>query len=96
MEDLNKIKKIVTDYYDKHESLYFSDISDEDKQHVISIGVSLLCTKWDKYYAGGSFVKSIINNDLRSAVDTADLTNLKYIPFYVRLIHNVEKPIFLS
>lgn len=37
----------------------------------------------------GSFLTAVITNDLKSAVFSADATNLPLLPLYVRWFHNV-------
>ena len=62
--------------------------NDEDLEHVIRIGTSILCTKWEVGYPGGSFVEAIVNNKLLETFGRADSINLKCIQFYVSLVYN--------
>jgi len=90
------VKEIVKDYLDENEQFNgLHPLSLLDKSHIISIGTSILCTKWDIGYGiGGSFVQSVVDNDLREAIGRADETNLKALKFYCQLMYNVGKPIF--
>lgn len=60
----------------------------DSRDHVISIGTSILCTKWGIGYPGGSFVQAVVDNDLMQAVGRADYINLDSIRFYVSLLYN--------
>lgn len=60
----------------------------EEREHVLSIGTSILCTKWGIGYPGGSFVQAIVNNDLTETFGRADHINLNAIRFYVQLVYN--------
>ena len=48
----------------------------------IDIMVSIMCTRDDASYHGGSFVTAIVKNDLYNAVTRADRDNLKLIKLY--------------
>ena len=54
--------------------------------HVRNICISILSTKYDIGYPGGSFVQSVVNNDLIGSFSRADNINEKYIKLYVELI----------
>ena len=71
-------------------------MNSEQGQHVIQIGTSILCTKWNVGYPGGSFVQAVVDNDLMAAVGRADATNIKMLPFYCKLIYNVDMPMELA
>lgn len=62
--------------------------SSEARDHIIRMGVSILCTKWKVGYPGGDFVQAIVNNDLTETFGRADDINVKCIRFYVSLLHN--------
>jgi hypothetical protein len=87
------VRTIVSDYFDKHatESLPLHLMMSE-YEHIIYIGTSLLCTKWNVGYPGGDFVKAIIDNDLSAAFARADHINQHCIRFYVMLMYNVGMP----
>ena len=60
----------------------------DEREHVVSIGTSILCTKWGIGYPGGSFVQAVVNNDLMETFGRADRINLNAIRFYVSLVYN--------
>jgi hypothetical protein len=62
--------------------------------HIIGIGTSILCTKWEIGYAGGGFVQAVVNNDLRNAFGRADSTNVIALVFYCQLMQNIGMPRF--
>lgn len=63
----------------------------EARDHIVSIGTSILCTKWEVGYPGGSFVQAVVGNDLMGAFGRADDINQKAIGFYVSLLYNISK-----
>lgn len=60
----------------------------DNRDHVVRIGTSILCTKWGVGYPGGSFVQAVVNSDLMETHSRADDVNLNCIRFYVYLIYN--------
>ena len=84
---------MVSDYFDKYADMYlplFLRIS--QKEHIINIGTSILCTKWEVGYPGGSFAQSVVDNNLSEAFGRADDINIHCIRFYVMLMYNVGAP----
>lgn len=69
--------------------LYSATNSKENFEHVVDIGTSVLCAKWEIGYKPGGFVQSLIDNDLRRTYQKADKTNENCIGFYLRLIESV-------
>tara|TARA_Y100000389_G_scaffold189593_1_gene213529 strand:- start:2890 stop:3198 length:309 start_codon:yes stop_codon:yes gene_type:complete len=63
-----------------------------EKEHIISIGTSILQTKFEVGFKGGGFVQAVVGNDLSRAIGNADSTNVKAIKFYVMLMYNVGNP----
>lgn len=59
-----------------------------ERDHIINIGTSILCTKWGIGYPGGSFVQAVVNNDLMEAFSRADGINQDCIKFYLMLMYN--------
>lgn len=90
---MEQIKELVVNYYNSN---FFKIIgyylNNDDKEHVINIGTSILCTKWNVGYPGGSFAQAVVNNDLMETFSRADDINSKVIKFYVHLIYNARKP----
>jgi hypothetical protein len=81
-------EKLIEDVTNPYGSVATKLIS--DKEHVVSIGTSVLMTKFPELggYPGGSFVQAVVDNDLEQAFSRADNTNKLAIEFYVKLIHN--------
>lgn len=90
---MEQIKELVVNYYNSN---FFKImgyyLNNDDKEHVINIGTSILCTKWNIGYPGGSFAQAVVNNDLMETFSRADDINSKVIKFYVHLIYNARKP----
>lgn len=90
---MEQIKELVINYYNSN---FFKImgyyLKNDDKEHVINIGTSILCTKWNVGYPGGSFAQAVVNNDLMETFSRADDINSKVIKFYVHLIYNTRKP----
>ena len=66
----------------------YNEVPLGDVLHVVSIGVSILETKFPQIgpgYGGGGFVQALLRNDLEATFANADSTNRKYILFYVQL-----------
>ena len=61
-------------------------------EHVISIASSIMCTKWEVGYPGGSFVQSVVKNDLRGSFANADSTNRQCIYLYAVMMDNLGMP----
>jgi hypothetical protein len=90
-----RIRKAVSEYLSDY--LGFTDDpvfaqtveSQEKRDHVISIGTSILQTKWGDGPVGGGFARAIVRNDLRDAFGQADNVNINCIRFYCTLISNL-------
>ncbi len=92
MEKREKINQAVKEYFDKNAKHYvanFDELETDDKNHIISIGTSIICTRLEIGYAGGSFVQSVVNNDLRGAFANADHINVNAIRFYLMMMYNM-------
>jgi len=89
----DRIKDLVTEYFNQNARLYvigFEQMSIEDRIHIINIGTSITCTRMKIGFPGGSFVQSIVDNDLSRTFATADGTNIKAIRFYLMMMHNMS------
>lgn len=90
------VRTMVSDYFDKYGKEYLLiDIALFQKEHVVDIGTSILCTKWNVGYPGGSFAQAVVNNDLAEAFGRADDINIHCIRFYIMLMYNVGAPTIL-
>ena len=84
---------VVSDYFDKYGDKYLPLYPKlTEKEHIINIGTSILCTKWKVGYPGGSFAKAVVDNDLSESFGRADDINVHCIRFYLMLMYNVGAP----
>lgn len=86
------VAKRLTDYSAQGRDITFSRVSadPESREHIVSIGTSILCTKWGVGFPGGSFVQAVVDNDLMGAFSRADSINSDCIKFYTTLIYNTR------
>jgi hypothetical protein len=57
----------------------YNEVSD----HILDIMVSIMATRDKSSYAGGSFVESVVNNDLFGCITRADNECLKHLKLLV-------------
>ena len=88
------IKPQVKEYLDKNwigcyvpYDIYFNP---EFVDHVLNIGTTIMMNKIGINTQPGSFIKSILNNDLAGSVGHADHINIKVIPFYSTMLYNLS------
>jgi len=79
---VKKYTEIVETEYPKLKHLIIGEISTEDYIHVLQLSVSVMMHR-DNVRLGGGFVQSICDNNLRDAVNRADSTSVKALPFFV-------------
>lgn len=90
------VRAVVSDYFDKYAIQYVPyTMMNIERDHIVDIGTSILCTKWNVGYPGGSFAQAVVNNDLAEAFGRADDINVHCIRFYVMLMYNVGAPTIL-
>jgi hypothetical protein len=95
-EQQDIVRALVSDYFGKYGIHYLPyKLMQFEKEHIIDIGTSILCTKWNVFYPGGSFAQAVVNNHLSDAFSTADNVNVHCIRFYVMLMYNVGAPTIL-
>jgi hypothetical protein len=58
------------------------------RDHIEQMCISILNTKYDVGHPGGSFVQSVVNNDLMGAFGRADSINRNFIGLYASLLYN--------
>jgi len=94
-EQVQEVRDIVRHYFEEN-SMYagIDDMSEDNKEHVINIGASILCTKWGIGYEGGSFVQAVVENDLQGAIGRADGISLRALKFFCQLMYNTGQPVF--
>ena len=95
IDQIKIVKKLVEDSFDEN-AIYtgIDDMNEENKTHIIKIGTSILCTKWQIGFEGGGFVQAVVDNNLMKAVGSADGTSLKGLKFFASLLYNTVKPNF--
>jgi len=90
------VRALVSDYFDKYGIQYLPyTMMHIEKNHIIQIGTSILCTKWKVGYPGGSFVQAMVDNNLSESFGRADDINIHCIRFYLMLMYNVGAPAVL-
>ena len=90
-EHIARIEKAVSEYLDANHE--WAGVSrqyniEEQRQHIVRIGTSILCTKWNIGYPGGSFVEAVVSNNLSESIGRADTINQHALKFYCSLIYN--------
>ena len=95
IEQIKIVKKLVEVSFDEN-AMYtgIDDMNEENKNHIINIGTSILCTKWEIGFEGGGFVQAVVANDLMKAVGSADGTSLKGLKFFASLLYNIANPFY--
>lgn len=94
-EVINLIKQKVTDYVnDNQKKIPNSILEDQGKlSHIIDVGCSIMRTKWNVGYPGGSFAQAIVDNNLSASFGRADETCCQCMHFYVMMVNNLDMPI---
>jgi hypothetical protein len=98
LEKMQVVKELVAKYFDENAGntigwLALEKLSEVEKEHIINIGTSILCTKWEIGYPGGGFVQAFVDNDLMRAIGSADGTSYKGFKFFAQLMYNVGMPV---
>jgi hypothetical protein len=93
-DQIRIVRELVEDYFDNNAEYSIKDKATRtcERAHIVAIGTSVLCTKWDIGYPGGSFVQAVVNNNLMQAVGSADSINIHALKFYVQLMYNNSMP----
>ena len=91
-EQIDVVKSIATEYVLENINSISGNISQDEITHVINIGTSILCTKWNVGYEGGGFVQSVVANNLSKAIGSADGTNIKALKLYCQMLYNIPFP----
>lgn len=97
-EKMKMIRDLVSDFIFENGHLIPTQhrLNPEDISHIENIATSILCTKWNVGYPGGSFVQAVVDNKLTEAFGRADSVNRDCMLFYVYLMSNVGKPLCIS
>lgn len=92
-DQISLVEKEVKQFYDNNTTwCKLENLSEDEKSHIIRIGTSILCTKWEIVYAGGGFVQAFVSNNLMGALGVADNTTIKGLKFFSGLVYNVAIP----
>ena len=94
MEKIDKIKKVkdsVEIFVNENVDSISGFIIQSELDHIINTGTSIMCTKWNIGYEGGSFVQAVVNNDLSKAVGSADGVNIKALKLYCLMMYNMTR-----
>lgn len=94
------VRNHVKEYMNKNMSLLPFEIQVDSKKlsHVEDIATSIMCTKWKVGYPGGSFVESVVANNLSQSFGRADSVCRLAMYFFVCLLYNLDMPreVYLS
>lgn len=93
MKSIKFINDKVREYFNKKGHLYISSfpyLTDDHKEHIINMGTSIICTRDGIGLPGGSFVQSVVNNNLSESFARADSINTQALKFYVVLLDNID------
>jgi hypothetical protein len=93
MDYREKLEEYVTGQLNSYMAynVYRGGLENYDKEHIVSIGVSILETRFPEIgpgYSGGSFVCAVVQNDLMGAMSRADNVNIEFLKFYCQLMYN--------
>ena len=83
------VDRCIDQYADQCGSNFITH-SKWDRDHIIDIGTSILCTKWGVGPPGGGFVQAVVDNNLSEAFSRADDVNQDCIKFYLMLLYNTS------
>ena len=93
-EAIDLIQKSVNDYVIENQKIIPTSVyeNQEKLDHIIDVGASIMRTKWDVGYAGGSFAQAVVANNLRQTFGYADITCRECLHFFVVMINNLDMP----
>jgi hypothetical protein len=89
------VREHVKAYMNKNISLLPNEIiSDASKlTHIEDIATSIMCTKWQVGYPGGSFAEAVVDNNLSQSFGRADETCRQGLYFFVCMVYNLDMPV---
>ena len=93
-EAIDTIQKSVSDYVVENQKIIPTSVyeSQEKLAHIIDVGASIMRTKWDVGYPGGSFAQAVVTNNLRQSFGYADMVCRECLHFFVVMINNLDMP----
>ena len=87
------VVKEVTAYLDKYgpsTGVPYHVMSEQDsKEHVISIGTSIMMNRLGFNTFPGSFVQAVLDNSLSGAFAKADMVNQQCLRFYTTMMYSL-------
>ena len=78
----DKLRKVITEKIKENRHMFSGSLSEEDLDQIKNISISILNTKYRTGPQGGSFVRAIVDNDLKEAVTRADSSCIKALRFF--------------
>lgn len=81
MDVIEKYQKKAEEFVDK--STPFTTVSNIPSPHIVQIVASVMMTRDEVGYPGGSFVQAVVNNDLVGAISKADTECAKHLRLIV-------------
>ncbi len=73
----------IREQYRERAIQFAKEWNENVSEHIIDIMVSIMATRDKSSYAGGSFVQSVVNNDLFGAINRADSECSKHLKLLV-------------
>ncbi len=94
LEAMDSVKKHVENYIDNNMEYVPMNVKSNPSSfnHMKDICVSIMNTKWGVGYPGGSFVQSLVENNLRETISRGDIVCRECIPFFVTMLYNISMP----
>ncbi len=89
---LHAVKEYIQDMGHYHIQ-GIADLSQDEIEHILRIGTEIMINYWGHgKYQPGSFVQSILDNDLKGSFSKADATNQRAVKLYVMMMVNLKSP----
>lgn len=76
--------------YVKKNAIRFGFFNQTEAEHIAQMIASALQSKYGFGYPGGSFVTSVVNNDLHGAILNADIVNQRAISLIVAGFYSIQ------
>lgn len=73
----------IREKYRERAIQFAKDWREDVSEHIIDIMVSIMATRDESSYSGGSFVQSVVDNDLFMAISRADSECSKHLKLLV-------------
>ena len=83
MKSRERIYEICSKWLERNLTMAESHNSRMTEKEITEMITSIICTRDNISYPGGSFVRAICDNDLDEAVSRADSDNIKLLKLYV-------------